>query len=46
VVLKKAPVITPAPVQVDKPVEPRIYLIQVLNGSKKTEEKFSDPAKQ
>jgi pilus assembly protein CpaB len=46
VVLKKPPVIPQAPVQVEKPVEPRIYLIQVLNGSKKTEEKFSDPAKQ
>jgi pilus assembly protein CpaB len=44
VVLKKLPVKPPPPVQVDKPIEPRIYLIQVLNGSKRTEEKFSEAA--
>ena len=44
VVVKKAPpVIAQPPAQVEKPAEPRIYLIQVLNGSKHTEEKFSDP---
>jgi pilus assembly protein CpaB len=42
---KKLPVPPPAPppVQIEKPA-PRIYLIQVLNGSKHSEEKFSEPA--
>jgi pilus assembly protein CpaB len=43
VVVKKPSVIAQPPAQVEKPPEPRIYLIQVLNGSKHTEEKFSDP---
>jgi len=42
VVIKKAPVKPAPPVQVDKPLPPRVYLIQVLNGGKHTEEKFSD----
>lgn len=42
VVLKKLPVKPPPPVVIEKPIEPRIYLIQVLNGSKRTEEKFSE----
>ncbi len=46
VVVKKPPVKAEPPVQVEKPAPPRIYLIQVLNGSKLTEQKFSDPAKQ
>jgi pilus assembly protein CpaB len=45
VVFKRPPVKPPVqpPVQVEKPPAPRIYLIQVLNGGKHTEEKFSDP---
>jgi len=40
----KAP--APPPVQVEKPAPaPRIYLIEILNGGKHTEEKFSDPIK-
>jgi pilus assembly protein CpaB len=30
------------PVQVDQPPAPQIYLIQILNGGKRTEEKFSE----
>jgi pilus assembly protein CpaB len=30
-----------APIRVDKPEPPRIYLIQVFNGDKRTEEKFT-----
>ncbi len=32
----------PPPAKVEMPLPPRIYLVQVLNGSKKSEEKFSD----
>jgi pilus assembly protein CpaB len=41
---KKTPAPPPAlpPAPVAKPTEPTIYLIQVLNGAKKTEEKFKD----
>lgn len=41
----KPPAPVPPPVEVEKPVPPRIYLIQVLNGGKHTEEKFSEPVK-
>jgi pilus assembly protein CpaB len=37
-----APPPPPPPAPVAKPTEPTIYLIQVLNGAKKTEEKFKD----
>lgn len=39
----KAP--APPPLQMEKPPAPKVYLIEVINGSKHTEEKFSDPAK-
>jgi pilus assembly protein CpaB len=42
---KKAPVpppTPPPPAPAAKPPEPTIYLIQVLNGAKKSEEKFKD----
>jgi pilus assembly protein CpaB len=39
---KKAAVPPPPPAKVEMPPPPRIYLVQVLNGSKKSEEKFSD----
>ncbi len=48
VVFKKPAVKAPVqpPVQVEKPAPaPRIYLIEILNGGKHTEEKFSDPIK-
>jgi pilus assembly protein CpaB len=45
VVVKRPPVKADPP-QVEKPLPPRIYLVQVLNGGKLTEQKFSDPAKQ
>ena len=46
VTFKKAPVrAAPPPVQIEKPAPPRIYLIEVINGGKHTEEKFSDPVK-
>ena len=32
----------PPPAVVEAPIPPRIYLVQVLNGPKRTEEKFSD----
>jgi pilus assembly protein CpaB len=38
---KPKPVIR-KPVEVEKPVPPRTFLVQVLNGSKHTEEKFSE----
>jgi pilus assembly protein CpaB len=42
--VKAAPI--QPPVQVEKPPPaPRIYLIEILNGGKHTEEKFSDPIK-
>ncbi len=31
-----------APPEVEKPAPPRIYLVQVFNGGKHTEEKFPD----
>ena len=47
VAIKKPPVVKPPtpPAQVDKPAPPKIYLIQVLNGSKRSEEKFSEDQK-
>ena len=44
-VVRRAPAPAPAPppVQVEKPPAPRIFLIEVLNGAKHTEEKFSEP---
>jgi len=33
--------ISKAPVRVDRPEPPRVYLIQVFNGDKRTEEKFT-----
>jgi pilus assembly protein CpaB len=49
VVFKKSPkpavVALPPPVQVEKPVPPRIFLIEVLNGGKRAEEKFTEPVK-
>jgi len=46
-VLKKPPVQAPPPppVHVEKPPEPRIYVIQVLNGAKQSEQKVVDPDK-
>lgn len=41
-----APKAVAPPAQVEKPAPPRIYLIEVINGGKHTEEKFSDPVKQ
>ena len=38
--------VTKKPVAVDKPAPPRVYLVQVLNGGKHTEEKFSDSGQQ
>src|SRR5579872_919382 len=32
----------PPPAKVEAPLPPRIYLVQVFNGAKKSEEKFSD----
>jgi len=44
-VTKRAPAPAPArrALQVEKPPAPRIFLIEVLNGGKHTEEKFSEP---
>lgn len=41
---KPAPVAPP--VQVEKPAPPRVFIIEVMNGGKHSEEKFSDPVKQ
>ncbi len=43
---KPKPAVLKKQVAVEKPVSPRIYLVQVLNGGKHTEEKFSDPGQQ
>ncbi len=37
------PSVKKAPVQVDKPAPPRLYLVEILNGGKRTEEKFNAP---
>jgi pilus assembly protein CpaB len=41
------PVIQPPVIQPEKPPPPpKIYLVQVFNGAKQTEEKFTDPGQQ
>jgi len=45
VVLRKpAPPPPPAPVVVAKAPESRVFLVEILNGNKRTEEKFSRSA--
>jgi pilus assembly protein CpaB len=34
------------PVPIEKPVPPRVFLVEVFNGSKRTEEKFTDSSHQ
>lgn len=40
-VVVKKPAVAPPPAQPEKPVAPGFYLIEVLNGAKRTEAKFS-----
>jgi pilus assembly protein CpaB len=40
---KPTSVVPRAPVQVEKPAPPRLYLVEILNGGKRTEEKFNAP---
>jgi pilus assembly protein CpaB len=41
-VVRKPVAPPPPPAVVEAPLPPRIFLVQVLNGSKRSEEKFSD----
>jgi pilus assembly protein CpaB len=38
---EKAPAPLPVPVIVEKAPEPRVYMVQILNGNKRSEEKFN-----
>lgn len=43
---KPKPAVYKKPVEVEKPAPPRTFLVQVYNGSKRTEEKYTDPTQQ
>ena len=40
----KAPAPAPAPIPVAKAPDQQVFMVQVLNGNKRSEEKFSRPA--